>query len=279
VTKPVFVDKHVLKATADALTNLAADLPGLLSAADGLGVGGEVGQLRAAPTWAWETAVDLRARIGLVERMEHGDTRFAAFTVSPEMLRRLAGGTRPIDEQFHTLEAAGKSKMLGDGPGLLDWDGSRNFSDWIEKVEARALSHLPLLEDKGELIQQGIHAFDEYQSLLQAGGMASLAVADLSRTQGHSLLFRITGRRGETGATDLEGRTMALRAHWLRRGITAVDGFYLSGKRTLFAPGTSMPWLKAQAVTYIDAAGGVGDAISDGFDAVKDSTLDPGSWC
>ena len=68
MTKPVFVDKHVLRATADALADLAADLPGLLDAADGLDVGGEVAQLRAAPTWASETALDLRARIqALVE--------------------------------------------------------------------------------------------------------------------------------------------------------------------------------------------------------------------
>ena len=83
MTKAVFVDKHVLKATADALTALAGDLPGLLSAADSLGVGGEVAQLRAAPTWASETALDLRARIGLVERMEHGDTDFTSFQVTP----------------------------------------------------------------------------------------------------------------------------------------------------------------------------------------------------
>lgn len=251
MSRPVFVDKHVLRATADALTDLAADLPGLLGAADGLGVGGEVGQLRAAPTWASETAVDLRARIGLVERLEHGDTRFTSFTVSPEMLRQMAGGSMPVDEQLYTLEAAEKTEKLGDHDGLLDWDGSQNFSDWIEKVEARALSHLPLLDDKGELIQKGIHAFDEYQSLLQAGGMASLAVANLSRTQAYSLLFKVTSRWGEAGATALEGRNMALQAQWLRNGIAAVDGFYLSGKRTLFAPGTSMPWLKAQAVKYI----------------------------
>lgn len=250
MSKPAFVDKHVLRATADALTNLAADLPGLLSAADGLGVGGDVAQLRAAPTWASETAVDLRARIGLVERIEHGDTRFAAFTVSPEELRQMAGGSMPVDEQLYTLEAAEKARKGGDR-GPLDWDGAQNFSDWIETVEARALAHLPLLDDKGELIQKGIHAFDEYQSLLQAGGMASLATANLGRTQAYSLLFTITSRWGEAGATALEGRDLAIQAQWLRKGIAAVDGFYLSGKRTLFAPGTTMPWLRAQAVKYI----------------------------
>jgi len=250
VTKPVFVDKHVLKSTADALTTLAADLPGLLTAADGLGVGGEVGQLRAAPTWASETAIDLRARIGLVERMERGDTDFTSFTVTPEMLRQMAGGSMPVDEQLYTLEAADVAKGEGE-QGLLDWDGSQNFSDWIEKVEARALSHLPLLDDKGHLIEQGIHAFDEYQDLLKAGGMASLAVTNLGKTQAYSLLFKLTSRWGEAGATALEGRSMALQAEWLRKGIAAVDSFYLGGKRTLFAPGTTMPWLKAQAVKYI----------------------------
>jgi hypothetical protein len=250
VTKPVFVDKHVLKATADALTTLAGDLPGLLSAADGLGVGGEVAQLRAAPTWASETAIDLRARIGLVERMERGDTDFTSFEVTPEMLRQMAGGSMAVDEQLYTLEAA--EVATGEGEkGLLDWDGSENFSDWIEKVEARALSHLPLLDDKGELIEKGIHAFDEYQDLLQAGGMASLAVANVSKTQAYSLLFKLTSRWGEAGATALEARSMALQAEWLRKGIAAVDSFYLGGKRTLFAPGSTMPWLKAQAVKYI----------------------------
>jgi hypothetical protein len=250
VTKPVFVDKHVLQATADALTNLAGDLPGLLSAADGLGVGGEVAQLRAAPTWASETAVDLRARVGLVERLEHGDTSFTAFKVSPEELRQMAGSSMPVEEQLYTLEAAEKARDEGED-GLLDWDGAQNFSDWLEKVEARALSHLPLLGDKGELIEKGIHAFHEYQDLLKAGGMASVAVASLSRTQSYNLLFRITSRWGEAAAAGLDARRMALSATWLRKGIEAVDSFYLSGKRTLTAPGTTMPWLKAQAVKYI----------------------------
>ena len=224
MTKGVFVDKHVLQATADALTSLAGDLPGLLSAADGLGVGGEVGQLRAAPTWASETAIDLRARIGLVERLEQGNTRFTSFGVSPDELRQMAGGSMPVDEQLYTLEAAEVARRQGE-KGILDWDGSQNFSDWIEKVEARALAHLPLLNDKGELIEKGIHAFDEYQDLLKAGGMASLAVANLSKTQAYSLLFKVTSRWGEAGATALEGRNMALRAEWLRKGIAAVDSF------------------------------------------------------
>ena len=250
MTKPVFVDKHVLKATADALTTLAADLPGLLSAADGLDVGGEVAQLRAAPTWASETAVDLRARIGLVERMEHGDTDFTAFKVSPEELRQMASGSMPVDEQLYALEAAEIAKDKGE-KGILDWDGAQNFSDWIEKVEARALAHLPLLNDKGELIEKGIHAFDEYQDLLKAGGMASLAVANLGKTQSYSLLFKLTSRWGDAGVAALDSSGMALRAAWLRKGLDAVDSFYLSGKRTLTAPGTTMPWLKAQAVKYI----------------------------
>lgn len=250
MTKPVFVDKHVLRATADALISLAADLPGLLSAADGLDVGGEVAQLRAAPTWASETAVDLRARIGLVERMEHGDTKFTAFTVTPEELRQMAGGSMPVDEQLYTLEAAEKARDKGEG-GIVDWDGSQNFSDWIEKVEAKALAHLPLLNDKGELIEKGIHAFDEYQSLLQAGGMASMAATNLGKTQAYSLLFKVTSRWGEAGAVALEARGEALRAEWLRKGIAAVDGLYLGGKRTLVAPGTTLPWLKAQVVKYV----------------------------
>jgi hypothetical protein len=250
VTKPVFVDKQVLKATADALTALAADLPGLLSAADGLEVGGEVAQLRAAPTWASETAVDLRARIGLVDRLEHGDTRFTGFTVSTEQLRQMAGGSMPVDEQLYTLEAAEVARSKGE-KGLLDWDGAQNFSEWIEKVEARALAHLPLLDDKGELIEKGIHAFDEYQDLLKAGGMSSMAVTALGRTQAYSLLFKVTSRWGDLGVEALRARGMVQQADWLRRGLAAVDGLYLSGKRTLFAPGTTLPWLKAQAVKYI----------------------------
>jgi hypothetical protein len=250
VTKPVFVDKHVLQATADALTTLAADLPGLLSAADGLEVGGEVAQLRAAPTWASETALDLRARIGLVDRLEHGDTRFTSFTVSAEELKQMAGGSMPVDEQLYTLEAAEIAKSKGE-KGILDWDGAQNFSEWIEKVEARALAHLPLLDDKGELIEKGIHAFDEYQDLLKSAGMSSMAVTALGRTQAYSLLFKVTSRWGDLGVDALRARGMAQQADWLRRGIAAVDSMYLSGKRTLFAPGTALPWLKAQAVKYV----------------------------
>jgi hypothetical protein len=262
VTKPVFVDKHVLKATADALTDLAGTMPGLLSAADQLDVGGEVGQLRAAPTWASETAVDLRARIGLVERMEHGDTSFTSFKVSPEELKQMAGGSMPVDEQLYTLEAAEVARSKGED-GILDWDGAENFSDWIEKVEAKALAHLPLLNDKGELIEKGIHAFDEYQDLLKTAGMSSMAVTSLGKTQAYSLLFKLTSRWGEAGATALEARDMALSAEWLRKGIAAVDNFYLGGKRTLFAPGTTLPWLKGQAVKYILKSQTFEDALAE----------------
>ena len=277
MSKTVFVDKHVLAATADALTHLAADLPGLLSAADGLGVGGEVGQLRAAPTWASETAVDLRARVGLVERLEHGQTKFAAFSVSSDELRQMAGGSMPVDEQLYALEAAEKAKRLGDHDGLLDWDGSQNFSDWIEKVEARALAHLPLLDDKGELIQKGIHAFDEYQSLLQAGGMSSLAVANVGKTQGYSLLFKVTSRWGDLGVDALRARGMLHEAYWLRKGIDAVDSFYLSGRRTLFAPGTTLPWLKARAVKYILRSQSFDEALAAARSAQLPAELGGGS--
>ena len=250
MTKPVYVDKEVLRATADALTTLAEEMPGLLSAADGLDVGGEVAQLRAAPTWASETAVDLRARIGLVERMEQGDTEFTSFTVTSEMLEQMAGGAMPVDEQLYTFEAAEIAEDEGE-EGILAWDGAENFSEWIEKVSARALEHLPLLDDKGELIEDGIHAFTEYQNLLQAAGMSAAAVTALSQTQGYNLLFKLTSRWGGLSVAALEARGMAQQAEWLRRGITAVDDLYLAGKRTLFAPGTTMPWLKAQAVKYI----------------------------
>jgi hypothetical protein len=44
---------------------------------------------------------------------------------------------------------------------------------------------------------------------------------------------------------------MLHQAEWLRKGLAYVDEFYLAGKRTLTAPGTALPWMKAQAVKYI----------------------------
>jgi hypothetical protein len=182
--------------------------------------------------------------------MEQGDTEFTSFSVTSEMLRQMAGGSMPVDEQLYTLEAAEIAKDDGEG-GILAWDGAENFSEWIEQLSAKALEHLPLLDDKGELIEEGIHAFTEYQNLLQAAGMSAAAVTALSQTQGYNLLFKLTSRWGGLSAAALEARGMAQQAEWLRRGITAVDDLYLGGKRTLFAPGTTMPWLKAQAVKYI----------------------------
>ena len=250
MSKPAYVDEHVLKATADALVDLAGAMPGMLSAADGLGVGAEVSQLRALPTWASETSVDLRARIGLIHRIEQGDTHFEAFTVTPDQLSQMAGASMPVDEQLYTLEAAETARLEGDSD-ILAWDGAQSFSDWIEKVEAKALEHLPLLDEHGELVEKGIHAFHEYQDLLQAGGMASVAVANLSRTQAYGLLFKVTSRWGDLGVDALRARGMVNQAEWLRKGIAYVDEFYLAGKRTLTAPGTALPWMKAQAVKYI----------------------------
>ena len=250
MSKPAYVDEHVLQATADALVDLAGAMPGMLSAADGLGVGGEVSALRSVPTWASETSVDLRARIGLIHRIEAGNTHFEAFTVTPEQLSQMAGASMPVDEQLYALEAADRARLGGDSD-ILAWDGADNFSDWIEQVEAKALEHLPLLDEHGELVEHGIHAFHEYQNLLQAGGMASVAVANLSRTQAYGLLFKVTSRWGDLGVDALRARGMANQAEWLRKGIGYVDEFYLAGKRTLTAPGTALPWMKAQAVKYI----------------------------
>ena len=162
----------------------------------------------------------------------------------------MAGASMPVDEQLYTLEAAETARLEGDSD-ILAWDGAESFSDWIEKVEAKALEHLPLLDEHGELVEKGIHAFHEYQDLLQAGGMASLAVANLSRTQAYGLLFKVTSRWGDLGVDALRARGMVNQAEWLRKGIAYVDEFYLAGKRTLTAPGTALPWMKAQAVKYI----------------------------
>ena len=81
--------------------------------------------------------------------------------------------------------------------------------------------------------------------------MASVAVANLSRTQAYGLLFKVTSRWGDLGVDALRARGMVNQAEWLRKGIGYVDEFYLAGKRTLTAPGTALPWMKAQAVKYI----------------------------
>lgn len=245
----VKVDEHVLTATADKLTALAGSMPGLLAAADDLDVGAEVSQLRTLGTWASETAVDLRARVGLVHKLQQHDPSFKGFTVTEAQLNQMAGASVPVDEQLYALEGAEKGRL--DGDNITAWDGSQNFSDWLEKVETKALTHLPLLNDKGELIGKGIHAFNEYQSLLQAGGMSSLAVSKLGQTQAYSLLFKVTSRYGDMGKAALESRGLLNQARWLEKGIKLVDDMYLGPRRTLTAPGTTLPWLKGQAVKYI----------------------------
>ncbi|RLV47848.1 hypothetical protein D9V37_17160 [Nocardioides mangrovicus] len=257
-----FVDADVLKATADKLTALADDVPGMLRTADSLDVGHEVGQLRTLSTWATETAIDLRARVGLIHRMEAHQTKFDGFSASEAQLKAMAGASMPVDEQLYTLEGAQKAKLSGDDSSILSWDGSQNFSDWLEKVETKAVEHLPLLGSHGELISKGIHAFHEYQNLLQAGGMASVAVANLSKSQAYGLLFKVTSRYGEMGQDALRARGLLNQAQWLQKGIKLVDDLYTGPRRTLTAPGSTLPWLKGQAVKYILKSQSFEDALN-----------------
>ena len=124
MTKPVFVDKHVLRATADALADLAADLPGLLDAADGLDVGGEVAQLRAAPTWASETALDLRARMKNVVLPAGTVARVVEVPPGPPVLATLLAEVYGPSSTDRRQVAHELKKIFASVPYIVDIDDS-----------------------------------------------------------------------------------------------------------------------------------------------------------
>lgn len=139
-----YVDAEVLQATRTALGSLAHDMPGLISRADALDAGSEVGPLRPVANWATDTSNDLKTRIELIHKIENGDPSLQGLGVSPAELREVAGGKQSVAESMNVLAVLPDLDRLGLGEnGLLRWDRSKNFSDWIANIKKRAINHLP----------------------------------------------------------------------------------------------------------------------------------------
>ena len=162
-------------------------------------------------------------------------------------LRRKAGASMPADGRPHCPGAA-ELATLHYEHGPFSPEPWQSFSDWIETIGARALALFSRLEGQGQLIETGIQAFLEYQVGLKAGRRSWLGTANVGKARAYDLFFKVNCRWGEKGAAHLKGSSpMALQTHWLRKGMAAVDSFYLARQRTLFAPGVAAPRLRPQA--------------------------------
>lgn len=139
-----YVDADVLEATRKALASLAGDVPGLLSRADSLDVGSEVSGLRSLPGWATDMSNDLKTRIDLVHKIESHDPSLKGTGLNQAELWALAGGRQSVSYSMNVLALLPDLKRLGFGKdGILLWDGSRNFSDYIDNIKSRAIDKLP----------------------------------------------------------------------------------------------------------------------------------------
>jgi hypothetical protein len=175
----VKISPEVLDSVASELTAMSGKLPGLLSRARGLDVSWAVSGLADAPAWAEDTTVDLRARLGLV-RMINSQTVNGLNKPGPFNWLDIAGARAPVATSLtnlHSLETQPSTNAT--------WARRPNESldDWITRLQGQALDQFPMLDGAGQPIAEAYSWWNDYLSVLAAGGFSSLAAVTIGRTQ------------------------------------------------------------------------------------------------
>jgi hypothetical protein len=247
----VKLDEGVIRRTRGALDTLAGDVPGLLSRAAALDVGGDVSALSTLEAWATDTSTDLSARLGLIDKLKHSDVSFSDFSVTKKELEQMAGASMPVDEQLYTLAAAARS---GDDD-LLSWDGAGSFGDWLEQVEVKAAKHLPLVGPHADTV---VGLFNDFNSLVGTAGYVTTAVTMGRAPFKDKLMVQVLSRLGNTTAA----RT-AINGTWVDDALKAYTG-WLERARPHTAPvsGAQLGLMRGQIYNRILAEGSFTETLA-----------------
>lgn len=191
------LDKEVLAATATALGKVAADLPDLLTQADGLDVGYAVSGLRAAPDWAADTQTDLLARVGLVQRMEDGNLSFDGMNLDQQLAAQVAGASATVSTSMTDLKVATLLKYRKDGSVDDSWGWrpeQENFSDYLQRIEAKAITEMTGRPELRDEVNTALSALNDTRSLVTYGAASTAAFSQLITKGGNRFLTWAAGK-------------------------------------------------------------------------------------
>lgn len=209
------LDKEVISATATALGKVSADLPGMLSEADGLDVGDAVSGLRSAPNWAGDTQTDLLARVGLIRRMEEHKLKFDGLNLDPAMAAQIAGGKASVSTAMTDLKVASLLKHRKDGSvdDKWSWDAKHeSFSQYLQRIEGKAIAEAANRPDLRPEIDAALSGLSDVQNLVKYGATSAAAFNQLITKGGtkfltwaanKGLIDPVTGKLVNAGHTRL----------------------------------------------------------------------------
>ncbi|WP_052595402.1 hypothetical protein [Luteipulveratus mongoliensis] len=238
----VKVDQEVLAATAAALDTVHKQLPGMLTEANGLGVGDLVGGLRGAPAWAQTNATDLRARVGLVQRLTEGKLDFGGMKLPEALVQQIAAASMPVSDQMAAVSVADVLKYKKDGTVDTSWQwdpGNENFSSYLERITAKAGATAIGSPDRQAQIQAALHGIGEFRNLVTYGAASVAAFTQIMTKGGPALLNWMATKHLIDPATNRlvqTGRVGAANA--MQTALGAANDYYVRGKIQFLAPGS-----------------------------------------
>ncbi|MFI1484584.1 PE-PGRS family protein [Streptomyces sp. NPDC020747] len=242
-----------------------------------LGVTSKLTSLKPLRSWVTDTGPDLRKRATFA-RLENGDPeaglRWAGF--SPEDIKKYKGEQLGPDALLLANSVAASDDPNAD---KFKRQPNESLSDWIERLEAHAISRIPGLQPHEETIATMIGLYGDWGSITAATAVVTI--------QGASMTKVLLGNSLKTGAL----RTWKTRLGVALRGSdsglirSAGNGLirWTPQLRSLSAPGSWLPGQLGnllsrssvyQNISRIPMTAGVrGDLLGTGWNALRSTPL------
>ena len=172
----VKIDPVVLDTVATRATTLRDDVHDILAEARRLDAGWAVSTLSGIPTWADDTAADLRARIDIVTTLEQQTvTGFGVGTVG---WREIAGGRTPVALTISRISAL---ELQPDVNAAWARRPGETLDEWMTRLGGQAIDELTGLDGLGRPVAEFYHWWSESFDAFKAGGMTALAAATIGK--------------------------------------------------------------------------------------------------
>lgn len=231
----VKVSPEVLRATANALDNVASEVPDLFARASGLDVSAEMSGLSGADTWAADTAADLTQRRELLESLNGQDPEFAGQPLTPELAELLATQQMTVEEAY----ALATFSETEHGPGSIQ--------EWLEQEQAVLLNELFGM-DNVELAERIVQAYHDVMDAGRGGSASVAAFTQLISRGGLNIVHAVVQSGAYNPVLANLAATNPRYANWLHSARNAVNSNWLNGKLQWKFPGSFIPNL-AQGLT------------------------------
>ncbi|MEU9183949.1 PE-PGRS family protein [Streptomyces sp. NPDC048484] len=242
-----------------------------------LGVTSKLTTLKPLRSWVTDTAPDLRKR-ATIARLENGDPeaglRWAGF--SPEDIKKYKAGELGPDALLLANSVAASKDPNAD---KFKRQPDESLADWVERLEAHAISRIPGLQPHEETIATMIGLYGDWGSITAASAVVTI--------QGASMTKVLLGNSLKAGAL----RTWKTRLGVVLRGSdtglirSAGNGLirWAPQIRSLSAPGSWLPGQLGnllsrssvyQNISRVPLTAGVrGDLLGTGWNALRSTPL------